>query len=395
MKKTVVPALIIISLMALGAVSILPVKAQYQGDIIINADGSLTPSTAPIQRTSNIYALTSKVVGNIQVSRNNTVLDGNGYAVGSLLLSDMSNVTVENFSLTDYPQADMGGPTIGISLSDSSDVVIANNSITGIWNIFIFDDVLYAGIYVEGGGSNVISGNTFGGNGGDLYLVQTQDNLIVGNNITDGIFLDGSSKNTIYHNNFFYTFDVSPDKDAINVWDDGYPSGGNYWKGYYAAEIGSSAIGNTPFAVDSNNTDRYPLIEPFNSTFYTLQTTPPEVSLQSPFNQAYGNFSVPLAFSVDVLAPVKAVNWTGYSLDGKQNVTVTDSTMLTGLSSGRHNITVYANDTYGNMGASETVNFTIPQPFPTLTVVAVSAAIVIVVIGAILLVNFEKRKRQK
>jgi hypothetical protein len=48
----------------------------------------------------------------------------------------------------------------------------------------------------------------------------------------------------------------------------------------------------------------------------------------------------------------------GYSLDGQDNVTVTGNATLSGLSSGLHNVTVYANDTAGNMGVSETIKFT-------------------------------------
>jgi len=51
----------------------------------------------------------------------------------------------------------------------------------------------------------------------------------------------------------------------------------------------------------------------------------------------------------------------------------------------------YANDTFGNIGASETITFTVAsEPFPTAPVVAVSGALTVV---AGLLVYFKKRKR--
>jgi hypothetical protein len=55
---------------------------------------------------------------------------------------------------------------------------------------------------------------------------------------------------------------------------------------------------------------------------------------------------------------------------------------------------VYANDTFGNIGASETINFAIakPEPFPTATVVIVSGVVVVVVIAGSL-IFFKKRKR--
>jgi hypothetical protein len=58
-----------------------------------------------------------------------------------------------------------------------------------------------------------------------------------------------------------------------------------------------------------------------------------------------------------------------------------------------HSITVYANDTFGNIGA-ETITFTIakPETFPTATVAAVSGASAVVVVAAGLLIYFKKRK---
>jgi multisubunit Na+/H+ antiporter MnhC subunit len=70
---------------------------------------------------------------------------------------------------------------------------------------------------------------------------------------------------------------------------------------------------------------------------------------------------------------------------------------LTGLSEGSHNLTVYAADAYGsaaNIGASETINFTIAktEPFPTALVITASGAS-LAIVAAALLVYFKKRKR--
>jgi hypothetical protein len=124
--------------------------------------------------------------------------------------------------------------------------------------------------------------------------------------------------------------------------------------------------------------------------FYVLSTTPPEVSLLSPLNQTYYNSSVSLVFTVD-----KLVNWMGFSLDGKDNVTITGNTTITGLSAGLHNITVYAKDEFENIGASETISFSVaeePEPFPT-ALVATASGTALAVVGVVLLVYLKKRKR--
>jgi hypothetical protein len=127
-------------------------------------------------------------------------------------------------------------------------------------------------------------------------------------------------------------------------------------------------------------------MEPFTSATYLLETTPPKISLLAPLNQTYDKPSVPLVFTTD-----KAVTWVGYSLDGKQNVTITGNTTLTNMTNGLHNLTVYANDTFGDIGASQTITFTIALPIPTATVAAVSGALAVVVVAG-LLVYFKKHR---
>ncbi|MBN1358603.1 hypothetical protein JW988_07535, partial [Candidatus Bathyarchaeota archaeon] len=113
-----------------------------------------------------------------------------------------------------------------------------------------------------------------------------------------------------------------------------------------------------------------------NQAYLPIGFSPlPEISVLSPLTQTYNGSSVSLNFTVD-----RPVSWMSYSLDGADNVTVSGNLTLTGLSGGMHNVTVYANDTYGNMGASETIFFTI-EPFPTALVIASVITVTVVGIG--------------
>lgn len=116
----------------------------------------------------------------------------------------------------------------------------------------------------------------------------------------------------------------------------------------------------------------------------------PTVNFLSLKNEAFKSSIVPLNFTVD--QPVSSI---AYSLDGTANQTISGNTTLTGLSNGLHNVTVYANDTYGIMGASETVNFTVANPAPFPFVAAFSGTVSVVVIGAGLLVYFKKGGRDR
>jgi hypothetical protein len=58
-----------------------------------------------------------------------------------------------------------------------------------------------------------------------------------------------------------------------NVWDDGYPSGGNFWSDYAGVDLfsgplqnetGRDGIGDTAYVIDEDNVDRYPLINPWS-----------------------------------------------------------------------------------------------------------------------------------
>jgi len=89
---------------------------------------------------------------------------------------------------------------------------------------------------------------------------------------------------------------------------------------------------------------------------FTIDTVPPKVAVLSPENKTYDTTDIPLNFTVN--EPVSEIT---YVLDGQANVTITGNMTLTELSEGSHTITVYANDTAGNIGTSETVYFSIDQ----------------------------------
>jgi hypothetical protein len=117
-------------------------------------------------------------------------------------------------------------------------------------------------------------------------------------------------------------------------------------------------------------------------------TVPPVVAVVSPENKTYNVTSVSLVFTVN-----KPVVWLGYSLDGQENVTITGNTTISGLASGAHNITVYAKDEFENMGNSETVWFSVAEPFPLAWIAAIVA--IVVIGGAASVVYFAKARKTK
>jgi hypothetical protein len=123
-----------------------------------------------------------------------------------------------------------------------------------------------------------------------------------------------------------------------------------------------------------------------STVYFTIDTTSPKAALFSPENKTYDTADVQLNFAVNETA-----SQVKYSLDGQQNVAVSDNTTLTGLSEGEHSVTVYAQDVAGNVGVSETIFFTVKIPFPTTLVTA--TAVTIAAFAAGLLVYFKKRRQ--
>jgi len=169
----------------------------------------------------------------------------------------------------------------GISVEGSRNNLISNNVVT---------NNTYYGISSALSSNNNIFGNDIANNFHGVSLWGSSDN-VSNNNIAKngyGIYLYGSSGNLIFHNNFVQnTQQAIIEITSFNIWDDGYPSGGNYWSDYsgtdfyngpYQNETGSDGIGDTPYVIDANNTDRFPLMKPWNTYFHDIGILNVEVS---------------------------------------------------------------------------------------------------------------------
>jgi hypothetical protein len=120
--------------------------------------------------------------------------------------------------------------------------------------------------------------------------------------------------------------------------------------------------------------------------YFAVDITTPAIKLLSLQNREYNSTEIPLTFNVDESVPQIA-----YCMDGKDNITISGNTTLTGLPYGNHTLTVYATDEAGNTGASENVDFSVAAAFPTALIIAV--VIAVVVVAVCLLVYFKVIKR--
>ena len=217
---------------------------------------------------------------------------------GWIALINCTRMTVKNLDLTNNGQGvllafttnstisknNIIGNLIGISLYDSSNNTINGNNITNNGSGILLDRSSnnntisgnniannWRGIRLDWfSNNNTISGNDIASNDIGIYLYWSSKNTISGNNIANnwyGIRLSYSSNNKIYHNDFIDNIDqASVTAGYTNIWDDDYPSGGNFWSDYTtrypdAQELDDSGIWDTPYVIDEDNQDNYPLME--------------------------------------------------------------------------------------------------------------------------------------
>jgi hypothetical protein len=128
----------------------------------------------------------------------------------------------------------------------------------------------------------------------------------------------------------------------------------------------------------------------FSTVSFTKDVVSPRISVLSPQNKTYFTSDIELDYTVN-----EDTSQILYCLDGKENQTITRSITLTDLAKGAHNVTLYAVDLAGNNVVSKTVFFSVnlPDSFPFMPVVAISAVAGVVVATGII-VYFKRRRSE-
>ena len=181
----------------------------------------------------------------------------------------------------------------GIMIEDASNVriynnIISSNPMNGIRMIdsdsaqscLVEDNIIssnYYGIYVWLSNDNIIRNNDVQMNNYGIHVWDADSNIIESNTISFnngiGITLQGAEFNSIYHNSIFDNSIQASESDGLNTWDDGYPSGGNYWGDYVGMDLfsgpaqdipGSDDFGDLPYTGILGagvSVDSYPVFE--------------------------------------------------------------------------------------------------------------------------------------
>jgi len=219
------------------------------------------------------------------VDRHGLTIPSNG---GCVILVNSSNITVKGLEIKNNSH--------GILLINTSSSTITENNLENNLNGLVLsfnsnNNQIIAnkinknsfGLEIHKSSGNLVRKNkitnngsfTTGGYGIFLYVSSGNaliENEILNNNIstsTIGLLLLYSDSNRIYHNNFINNSRQISSDGWPNSFDNGYPSGGNYWSDYSGRDEkwgpdqnqpGPDGIGDTPYCV-VNVCDRYPFIK--------------------------------------------------------------------------------------------------------------------------------------
>lgn len=270
----------------------------------------------------------------------------------------------------------VAGNKYGMALYRCNDLVVSNSEVT--YN-------MYHGIMLQYSSNCHIVSNEFTGNTDAIYLTNSHDCTLSGNRALEnvngirlgnspnnsisenyiaessdfGVMLEKSSSNIFSHNYFvdnkIQVFDLllgSPEKSdiSINTWDDG--SKGNYWSDYTDWDEDGDYIGDIPYIINPDNSDRFPLMRA-------------KITIIHPEKRIYTVKDIPLTFFVS-----ESPFWIGYCLDGQENVTISGNTTILGLADGDHNLTVYMNNTAGHAVRSISAYFSLDTVSPVIEILS-------------------------
>jgi parallel beta-helix repeat protein len=243
----------------------------------------LASSSDNVVVNNNIYSNIENCTAIISNSNYNTISNNN-------LSNSSYGIYIDNSNDNNITENNIFDNDNGIEIGSTIDNIVSNNHIHLNRNNGINVGAPY--VYVL---NNNISNNQNDG----IAISNNDWNYIIGNtfflNNRYGIYLENSPDSIIYHNNFIDNANQAYDiLDFANQWDNGYPSGGNYWsdfdepsEGAYDDYQGSNQNisgrdgivdngslqggGKNPYIIGPNVKDNYPLMNPYPYSLFLYQ----------------------------------------------------------------------------------------------------------------------------
>jgi hypothetical protein len=293
MKKTAALSVSIFGLLCLSLNWVYLVDSQVTEPIVINRNGDVNPSYAPIYRDGNTYFLKENIFQPLVVRRDGVVFDGNGYAfygngTGTAINLLCSNSTIRNTYIVSWGTSILGfyaNNTISqnciVSSYFGATIYADNYSIIG--NHFADCD---EAIHLEGSSSLVRQNKLHSNRYGIMDPSNALGNVVVENDFQNNqaAICTWTAGLTVHHNNFVnnsYNAQIIQSENSsyaelIRFWDDG--SEGNYWSGQ------NTPVQNIVCSQGPTIVDRYPLSDSFDVLEHEFLPLRQETPSPSPFN---------------------------------------------------------------------------------------------------------------
>lgn len=293
-------------------------NGRYPENLVINKSLTLIGEKPPLSSTLWNYP---RIFGTLRVNANNVKVKRlsflpSGFPVVSVILFNVSGCEISQ----SRAWGDEPGPAIW--LQNSSDNLIAYNLVAGV--------VWY----------------------GLIRLTQSYNNTIVGNFMSDadiGLYLESSSGNKIFHNNFIDNEKQIHLIDSVNnAWEDGYPSGGNFWSDYNGTDANHDGLGDSPYIIDVNNQDNYPLMDlyPYPDIGITTVNTSKTVFTEGyilKMNASVANYGLTSqTVNVSFRANSTEIETQIITLENISSVTLAFSWNTHGYASGNYTLSIFA-----------------------------------------------------
>jgi nitrous oxidase accessory protein len=123
------------------------------------------------------------------------------------------------------------------------------------------------GVYLESSSSLIVGNNVTSNTRASIHFIGGSNNTVSGNYVANngvGVTFSGSTaSDNIFYSNSFIDNDPNVQITSTNyteAWDNG--TVGNYWSDYDGTDSDGDGIGDTPYIIDENNQDNYPIMEP-------------------------------------------------------------------------------------------------------------------------------------
>ncbi len=281
--------------------------------------------------------------------------------------------------------AALANNTYGISVNHSRGATVTNCSLSGNENAITV--TASSGTSIDGcrlsnntDAVTVVDANHTALNGSllhhNVYALDIRSNLTTVTRCSFwknmyGVRILAGRNNSIYHNNFAYNMEQAFDAGVNNSWDNGYPSGGNYWSNYAGTDdrrgagqnkSGSDGIGDIPFPIAGGTaTDAYPFMEVVESAAAIPNSPPQAAFFVYPPQPLSGDAVDFVDQSTDPNGKSDIVGWTWTFGDGASSSLQHPSHVYD--QPGNYTVTLTVTDSHGRSRSRET-NVTVTNTPP-------------------------------